>query len=128
MATQGDAPDAWDDDWETQADQLKPEEELYPDPAQPSSQIRQTRAERLAQHVEDNKKLWESACVAPSVPILASPAAIKLLTMLRVDDGLDPSALALLLCFAEKHATPFIFYRPIIASRSLQHSSLKSRF
>lgn len=57
-------PDAWDDDWEAQADKLasdasnnsKPEAE-----AEPETQMPQTKAERLARHAETNRKLWESA-------------------------------------------------------------------
>lgn len=49
-------PDAWDDDWESQADKIATEPEPpAPEPA-PS-----TKAERLARHVESNRKLWESA-------------------------------------------------------------------
>lgn len=54
-------PDAWDDDdWETQADKMTS------DPASavavlPVDKI--TKSERLAQHAESNKKLWESAYV-----------------------------------------------------------------
>lgn len=64
MGKQGDVPDAWDDDWETQADKIKPDDEGAPlNPAQQPSQAPRTKAERLAQHVEDNRKIWESACV-----------------------------------------------------------------
>lgn len=48
-------PDAWEDDWETQADKVTPEVE------QPEPQAPLTKAERLAQHTELNRKLWESA-------------------------------------------------------------------
>jgi len=50
-------PDAWDDDWEAQADKL-PEE---------TTSVKQeeakvvTKSERLAQHADANKKLWQSA-------------------------------------------------------------------
>lgn len=51
-------PDAWDDDWETQADQITSDEHNQPesDPQAP-----QSKADRLTQHVETNRKLWESA-------------------------------------------------------------------
>lgn len=53
-------PDAWDDDdWEVKADQAAtavPETE-----AEAESQTSMTRAERLAQHAESNKRLWQSA-------------------------------------------------------------------
>ncbi|KAJ4271833.1 hypothetical protein NW762_000539 [Fusarium torreyae] len=48
-------PDAWEDDWETQADRSAKE------PEQPAPQAPLTKAERLAQHAEQNRKLWESA-------------------------------------------------------------------
>jgi hypothetical protein len=52
-------PDAWDDDWEAQADRLKPEDKApESEPSPPRS-----KSERLAQHVEANRKLWESAYV-----------------------------------------------------------------
>uniref|UniRef100_A0A0B7JUD0 Uncharacterized protein n=1 Tax=Bionectria ochroleuca TaxID=29856 RepID=A0A0B7JUD0_BIOOC len=50
-------PDAWDDDWEAQADNGAP---LNQDP-EPEIEPPRTKAERLAQHVESNRKLWESA-------------------------------------------------------------------
>lgn len=48
-------PDAWEDDWETQADKMANE------PEQPTPQAPLSKAERLAQHAEQNRKLWESA-------------------------------------------------------------------
>ncbi|ESZ93626.1 hypothetical protein SBOR_6004 [Sclerotinia borealis F-4128] len=49
---------AWDDDWESQADALEsappPNEAVEEEP-------RISKAERLAKHAETNKKLWESA-------------------------------------------------------------------
>jgi hypothetical protein len=59
MVKKVDVPDAWDDDWETQADRVDPEEQNAPEPEQKQQQ--QTKAARLAQHVADNRKLWESA-------------------------------------------------------------------
>lgn len=47
-------PDAWDDDWESQADKV---EDLPPQKEEPKV----SKAERLAQHAETNKKLWQSA-------------------------------------------------------------------
>ncbi len=49
-------PDAWDDDWESQADKGPKEE---PSPGESAAPM--TRAERLARHEASNKKLWESA-------------------------------------------------------------------
>ena len=55
------APDAWDDDgWEAQADR----EAKEPAPSEPAPQMPMTRAERLAKHAEEQRKLWESAYVA----------------------------------------------------------------
>ncbi|KAI1761524.1 hypothetical protein GGR53DRAFT_22156 [Hypoxylon sp. FL1150] len=53
-------PDAWeDDDWETQADKAATEEpDVQPSSPQPAIM---SRAERLAQHAESNRKIWESA-------------------------------------------------------------------
>ncbi|KAI0111631.1 hypothetical protein F4814DRAFT_361984 [Daldinia grandis] len=57
-------PDAWeDDDWEAQADKTITSEEESKSQTQPQPQL--SKAERLAQHAESNKKLWESA-EAPS--------------------------------------------------------------
>ncbi|RKF61746.1 hypothetical protein OnM2_039025 [Erysiphe neolycopersici] len=44
-------PDAWDDDWEIQAD----------DSPKKVKEITLTKAERQAQHIEANKKIWKSA-------------------------------------------------------------------
>lgn len=49
--------DAWDDDdWEAQADKAATEPPPPPKAAAPL-----TKKERLAQHAELNRKLWESA-------------------------------------------------------------------
>ncbi|RDA91740.1 hypothetical protein CP533_4754 [Ophiocordyceps camponoti-saundersi (nom. inval.)] len=54
-------PDAWDDDWETQADGAAAREDA-PMPAQEHQQQQPlTKAERLMQHAEANRKLWKSA-------------------------------------------------------------------
>jgi hypothetical protein len=50
-------PDAWDDDWESQAD--KTEEIVVAAAAE--EQVKTSKAERLAKHAESNKQLWESA-------------------------------------------------------------------
>ncbi|KAI9674715.1 MAG: hypothetical protein M1817_001619 [Caeruleum heppii] len=47
-------PDAWDDDWESQADRL---DKSITD----ESSVKLSKAERLAKHAESNKKLWHSA-------------------------------------------------------------------
>lgn len=54
-------PDAWeDDDWEAQADKAAVEGTPN-EPEEPA--VRLSKAERLAQHAELNRKLWESAYV-----------------------------------------------------------------
>lgn len=49
--------DAWEDDWESQADKADEQEggALLEEP------VKISKAERLAQHAETNKKIWESA-------------------------------------------------------------------
>ncbi|GKT42252.1 uncharacterized protein ColSpa_02433 [Colletotrichum spaethianum] len=57
MVKKGPVPDAWeDDDWESAADKIDGGAPLQPEPPAPLS-----KAERLAQHAESNRKLWESA-------------------------------------------------------------------
>ncbi|KAK0729033.1 hypothetical protein B0T21DRAFT_205162 [Apiosordaria backusii] len=56
-------PDAWDDDWESQADRLAKTEPTEPEPPQAPL----TKAERRAKHAEEQRKLWESA-EAPEEP------------------------------------------------------------
>lgn len=80
MVKKVEVPDAWDDDWESQADRINPDEEVRQsliDSTQPQlPPPSQTKAERLAQHAEQNKKLWESAFVAlplyPSIMLVAN--------------------------------------------------------
>jgi hypothetical protein len=50
-------PDAWDDDWESQAD--KADEEAVVAAAE--AQVKISKAERLAKHAETNKQIWDSA-------------------------------------------------------------------
>jgi hypothetical protein len=47
-------PDAWDDDWEAQADRAANDADPEPEPSL-------TRAERMAKHAETQRRLWESA-------------------------------------------------------------------
>ncbi|KND95125.1 hypothetical protein TOPH_00156, partial [Tolypocladium ophioglossoides CBS 100239] len=49
-------PDAWEDDWETQADTAAQQ-----DAQQQTAQAPLTKTERLTQHVETNRRIWESA-------------------------------------------------------------------
>lgn len=59
MSKAGGVPNAWDDDdWEAQADRIERKEAKEPQVApQPSV----SRQERMQQHAEANRKLWESA-------------------------------------------------------------------
>ena len=50
-------PDAWDDDWESQADKADETAEV----AKVEEQVKISKAERLAKHAETNKKIWDSA-------------------------------------------------------------------
>lgn len=50
-------PDAWDDDWESQADKA----DAAVAAAKEEEEVKVTKAERLAKHAETNRKLWESA-------------------------------------------------------------------
>jgi hypothetical protein len=52
-------PDAWDDDWESQAD--KADEAGKTGIAEEQAQT--SKAERLAKHTETNKQIWETALV-----------------------------------------------------------------
>jgi len=60
MGKKADIPDAWDDDWESQADKAEAEAEVKRDHEE---EVKVTKAERLAKHAEKNKRLWESAYV-----------------------------------------------------------------
>lgn len=51
-------PDAWEDDWETQADKSLQEEDI---PAPQAHTHTKTKAERLAEHRELNRQIWEAA-------------------------------------------------------------------
>lgn len=57
MSKKAAVPDAWDDDWESQADKVDAEAEK----AKAEEQVKISKAERLAKHTETNKKIWESA-------------------------------------------------------------------
>lgn len=59
MSKKSTIPDAWDDDWEAQADRADAEAES----AKAENEVKVSKAERLAQHAETNKKIWESAYV-----------------------------------------------------------------
>jgi hypothetical protein len=57
MSKKAAVPDAWDDDWESQADKA----DAAVAAAKVEEEIKVTKAERLAKHAETNKRLWESA-------------------------------------------------------------------
>ncbi|KAI1180625.1 hypothetical protein F4777DRAFT_255360 [Nemania sp. FL0916] len=58
-------PDAWDDDdWEAKADRAATEQ-TGPDVEAESDAPMMTKAQRLAQHAESNRKLWQSAEAPP---------------------------------------------------------------
>ena len=59
MSRKAAVPDAWDDDWEAQADKVDAEAERV----KAEEQVKISKAERLARHAETNKKIWESAYV-----------------------------------------------------------------
>ncbi|KAL7798527.1 hypothetical protein V8C37DRAFT_207270 [Trichoderma ceciliae] len=59
MSKAGGVPNAWDDeDWEAEADRIESKEKQLPQGAQIPNLSRQ---ERMQQHAEANRKLWESA-------------------------------------------------------------------
>lgn len=68
MVKKGAVPDAWDDDWEAQADRDAAAEV----PAKPAADANLTKTERLARHAETNRKLWESAYVPCATGIVIS--------------------------------------------------------
>lgn len=55
-------PDAWDEDWEQQADRAAREEEKQP----PAAQAPKSKAERWAEHRELNRQIWEAAYDLPN--------------------------------------------------------------
>jgi hypothetical protein len=59
MSKESTIPNAWDDDWESQADKADSALES----AQKEQPIRISKAERLAKHAETNKQIWQSAYV-----------------------------------------------------------------
>ncbi|KAL0938880.1 uncharacterized protein CTRU02_205489 [Colletotrichum truncatum] len=75
MVKKGAAPDAWDDDWESQADKLDAQAQVLPESQTPLS-----KAERLARHAESNRKLWEQADSPAPLSFLDSQPAVPLAT------------------------------------------------
>ncbi len=78
MTAKAAIPDAWEDDWVTQADVrnhktpsfpqliLAQKQVEEPPPESVSSSGKVSKAERRARQAELNKKLWEEASVTPS--------------------------------------------------------------
>jgi hypothetical protein len=57
MVKKAAVPDAWEDDWEAQADKA----ESTVDIPQAGQEVKITKAERLAKHAETNLKIWQNA-------------------------------------------------------------------
>jgi hypothetical protein len=57
-------PNAWDDDWETQADRTDGAVAV-------EEQVKISKAERLAKHAEINKQIWESAYICSTSSVLS---------------------------------------------------------
>ncbi|OBT67889.1 hypothetical protein VE03_02476 [Pseudogymnoascus sp. 23342-1-I1] len=68
-------PDAWDDDWESQADKEEGGVRLE----QPE-EVKLSKAERLAKHAEENKKMWQSAETPETFHFLAAKDTVPLKT------------------------------------------------
>ncbi|KIN01868.1 hypothetical protein OIDMADRAFT_53383 [Oidiodendron maius Zn] len=90
-------PDAWDDDWEAQADKT----DAAAEPAKAEKEVKISKAERLAQHAETNKKIWESAEAPETFHFLAArdnvpfkqefKPAMKVLSRKPVVQKIDPA-------------------------------------
>jgi hypothetical protein len=63
MAKGKKVPDAWDDDWESQAEKMAREEQATGSNDKAEETAALTKAERLAKHTEQQRKLWEAAYV-----------------------------------------------------------------
>ncbi|KAK6821952.1 hypothetical protein PG987_014777 [Apiospora arundinis] len=84
MVKKSNVPNAWEDDWESQADKEAQE------PAAPAPPAPLTKKERLAQHAELNRKIWETASPAPP---LAQPFKAPMTVLARkpttLNEGYD---------------------------------------
>ncbi|KAI5466137.1 hypothetical protein BGZ63DRAFT_400543 [Mariannaea sp. PMI_226] len=74
MGKKSAVPDAWEDDWEAQADKVSEEDEQR----RPEAQATQTKAQILAQHAEANRKIWESADAPPTFHYVEANANVPL--------------------------------------------------
>lgn len=59
MSKKASIPDAWDDDWESQADRADAAAEV----PKTEGEVKVSKAERLARHDESMRKVWKSASV-----------------------------------------------------------------
>ncbi|KAL3420804.1 hypothetical protein PVAG01_07249 [Phlyctema vagabunda] len=74
-------PDAWDDDWESQADHADQlVEQQQQEQLKVEQQVKITKAERLAKHADENKKIWESAETPETPFFLAARDTVPLKT------------------------------------------------
>lgn len=73
MVKNGQVPDAWEDDWEAQADKAAAQGTPSPEPSAPLS-----KKERLAQHAELNRRIWETAYVAFQIRPRPSSSPVRL--------------------------------------------------
>lgn len=67
-------PDAWDEDWESQADRAVREEEK----AASTTQAPKSKAERWAEHRELNRQIWEAAEAPPEMYHVAATSNVPL--------------------------------------------------
>ncbi|KAL0474406.1 hypothetical protein QR685DRAFT_433643 [Neurospora intermedia] len=79
MGKNDSVPDAWDDDWESLADRAAKE---APSP-EPETEVKMTKAERLAMHVEAQRKLWEAAESEKEINFLAATSSVPLTTLFK---------------------------------------------
>ncbi|KUJ07942.1 uncharacterized protein LY89DRAFT_659557 [Mollisia scopiformis] len=77
MSKKAAVPDAWDDDWESQADKADAAAEVE----KAEEEVKVTKAERLARHDASMRKVWESASPEPEAPFfLATRDTVPLKT------------------------------------------------
>ncbi|KAG8165058.1 hypothetical protein KVR01_005333 [Diaporthe batatas] len=67
-------PDAWDEDWETQADRAARAEQTEA----PAPQAPKSKAERWAEHRELNRQIWEAAEAPPEMYHVAATSNVPL--------------------------------------------------
>ncbi|KAL1864454.1 hypothetical protein Daus18300_007686 [Diaporthe australafricana] len=67
-------PDAWDEDWEQQADRAAQAEQNEP----PVAQASKSKAERWAEHRELNRQIWEAAEAPPELYHVAATSNVPI--------------------------------------------------